>query len=243
MRIGIIGCGNIAHNIAQRFQVQAAYDIARSKCEDIDASICNDLDELLEGCDFIIEAASPQAVIDYAPKIVENGKDMLIMSVGGLADVKFREKIFSIAREKKAHIYLPSGAIGGIDLIKTAKMVGLKKVVLRSTKNSKTLGYDVRERTLVFKGKASEAIKKFPKRVNVSVLLSIVSGMDIDVEVYADPNMKENMHEIFVEGDFGEAEIRVKNKPSPQNPKTSYLAVLSPIYLISSLDDVIKMGV
>jgi len=243
MKIGVIGCGNIAHNIAQRFQVQAVYDIASSKCSDMNTYICNDLDELLEECDFIIEAASPQAVIDYAPKIIEKGKDMLIMSVGGLADTEFREKVFALAKEKGVHIYLPSGAIGGIDLIKTAKMAGLKKVILRSTKNSKTLGYDVRERTLVFKGKASEAIKKFPKSVNVSVLLSIVSGMDIDVEVYADPNVKENMHEIFVEGDFGEAEIKIKNKPSPQNPKTSYLAVLSPIYLISSLDDVIKMGV
>ena len=243
MRVGIIGCGNIAHNIAQRFQVQAVYDIEISRCKDIKANICNNLDELIKESDFIVEAASPQAVINYAPKIIEKGRNMLIMSVGGLADVEFREKIFALAREKKAHIYLPSGAIGGIDLIKTAKIAGLKKVTLRSTKNSKTLGYDVKERTLVFKGKASKAIKKFPKSVNVSVLLSIVAGMDIDVEVYADPNMKENMHEILVKGDFGEAEIRVKNKPSPQNPKTSYLAILSPIYLINSLDDVIKMGV
>lgn len=243
MKIGIIGCGNIAHNIAKSFQVQAVYDVVMSKCEDIDANVCNNVDELIDECDFIVEAASPQAVIDYAPKIIEKGKDMLIMSVGGLEDVRFREKIFTLARKNGAHIYLPSGAIGGIDLIKSAKVAGLKKVTLRSTKNSKTLGYNVKERTLVFKGKASEAIKKFPKSVNVSVLLSIVAGMDIDVEVYADPDVKENIHEILVEGDFGEAEIRVRNKPSPQNPKTSHLAVLSPIYLISSLNDVIRMGV
>jgi aspartate dehydrogenase len=165
------------------------------------------------------------------------------MSIGGLADEKFREELFSLAREKKVHIYLPSGAIGGIDLLKASKVAGLNRVILRTTKNSRTLGYEVKKRTLVFKGKASEAIKKFPKSVNVSVLLSIVAGMDIDVEVYADPNIQNNVHEIHIEGGFGEAEIKIKNKPSPQNPKTSYLAVLSPINLIGSMDDVIKIGV
>ncbi len=243
MRIGIIGCGNIAHNIASKFKLTGVYDIESHKCKDLNAKVCNNIDELIDNSDLIIEAASPRAVVEYAKKIVESGKDMLIMSIGGLADEKFREELFSLAREKNVHIYLPSGAIGGIDLLKASKVAGLNRVTLRSTKNSKTLGYGVRERTLVFKGKASEAIKKFPKSVNVSVLLSIVAGMDIDVEVYADPDIKNNVHEIHIEGDFGEAEIKIKNKPSPQNPKTSYLAVLSPIYLISSMDDVIKIGV
>ncbi len=243
MRIGIIGCGNIAHQIARRLKVHAVYDIQREKCRDLDAKICNDLEELIGESDLIVEAASPDAVKEYAMKIIEAGKSMVIMSIGGLVNREFRDALFSRAREKGTRIYLPSGAIGGIDLIKTAKLGGLRKVTLRTIKNSHTLGYQVSERTLIFKGKASEAIEKFPKSVNVSVLLSIVSGMDIDVEVYADPQVKENIHEIYVEGDFGTAEIRVRNKPSPDNPKTSYLAALSPVYLLSSLEDVVRMGV
>ena len=77
----------------------------------------------------------------------------------------------------------------------------------------------------------------------MAVLLSIVSGTDIEIELYADPKVKENIHEVIVEGEFGKAEIKIKNKPSPQNPRTSYLAVLSPIYLLQSIDDVIKIGV
>ena len=243
MRIGIIGCGNIAHEILKKYKITAVYDICPEKCRDVDALLCEDIDSLISHSDIIVEAASPQAVKDYAPRIVESEKDIIIMSIGGLVNPEFRENLFTLAKEKNARIYLPSGAIGGIDLIKSAKIAGLHKVILRSTKNARTLGYNATKKTLIFKGKASEAIKKFPKSVNVSVLLSIVSGMDIDVEVYADPEIKENVHEIIVEGEFGRAEIKISNKPSPNNPRTSYLAVLSPIYLLENIDDVIKIGV
>jgi len=244
MKIGIIGCGNIAHHIAKNVgDVVAVYDIYPEKCGDMNTRICESVQELISLADIIVEAASPAAVEKYAMEIVKSGKSMVIMSIGGLVDPEFREKLFEAARENGARIYLPSGAIGGIDLIKTARIAGLRRVLLRSTKNAKTLGYEVEGKTLIFRGKASEAIKKFPKSVNVSVLLSIVSGMDIDVEVYADPNARENVHEIVVEGEFGVAEIKVKNKPSPANPRTSYLAAFSPVYLLNSLGDVIRMGV
>ena len=243
MRIGVIGCGNIAHELSKRFKISAVYDICPQRCNDIDAFLCEDIGSLITHSDIIIEAASPQAVKDYALRIIDSGRDLVIMSIGGLVEQGFRERLFTLAKEKGTHIYLPSGAIGGIDLIKTAKIAGLHRVTLRSTKNAKTLGYDVKEKTLIFKGKASQAIEKFPKSVNVSVLLSIVSGMDIDVEVYADPDIKENMHEIVVEGEFGKAEFKIINRASPANPRTSYLAVLSPLYLLENLEDVVKIGV
>lgn len=244
MKIGIIGCGNIAHHIAKNVDdVVAVYDIYPEKCGDMNARICDSVQELISLSDIIVEAASPAAVEEYAMEIVKSGKSLVIMSIGGLTNPEFREKLFETARKKGVEIYLPSGAIGGIDLIKTARIAGLKHVILRTTKNAKTLGYDVNKKTLIFRGKSSDAIKKFPKSVNVSVLLSIVSGIDIDVEVYADPEVKENIHEIFVEGEFGTAEIKVKNRPSPANPRTSYLAVLSPVHILSSLEDVIRIGV
>lgn len=244
MRIGVIGCGNIAHQIKKwGFNISAVYDIYPERCQDMNGKICNDINELIEESDFIIEAASPQAVEDYAMDIIAAGKSMIIMSIGGLVDREFRERLFSLARDKDVDIYLPSGAIGGIDIIKTARIAGLHRVTLKTTKNAKTLGYEVSEKTLVFKGMASEAIRKFPKSVNVAVLLSIVSDMDIDVEIYADPPARENIHEIIVEGEFGKATIKVVNKPSPDNPRTSYLAVLSPIYLLQTMEDVIHRGV
>jgi aspartate dehydrogenase len=52
-----------------------------------------------------------------------------------------------------------------------------------------------------------------------------------------------NQHEIAATGKFGEMIISVRNIPSPTNPKTSYLAVLSAIECLrSACDDSIRIG-
>ncbi|AGB04562.1 aspartate dehydrogenase [Aciduliprofundum sp. MAR08-339] len=244
MKIGIIGCGAIAHEIAKhRDDVAALYDMDCNKCKDLPGFLCKDIDSLISRSDLIIEAASPSAVKEYAEKIIEAGKDLLIMSVGGLADDDFRAKIFRMAREMGVRIYLPAGAIGGIDIIRSARMAGIRKAKIMSTKNSKTLGVDCKERTLVFKGSAKEAIKRFPKSTNVTVLLSIATGVDVEVEVYADPKAERNTHEIHLEGEFGEAVIRVSNNPSKSNPRTSYLAALSPLEVLDLINSPVWVGV
>ncbi len=244
MKIGIIGCGSIASEIISRNKnVVAVYDICPDKCKKFGVKICSSLEELIEESDLIIEAASTEAVREYALKIIDRGKDLLIMSIGGLVDDDFRNKLFKKAYEKNVNIYLPSGAIGGLDIIKTAKVAGLNKVTIKSTKNAKTLGVDCKSRTRIFKGTAREAIKKFPKSTNVTVLLMIITGMDIEVEIYADPNIKYNVHEIHIEGEFGCADIIIKNHPTPANPKTSYLAALSPISILEHIDKKVLIGV
>ena len=70
----------------------------------------------------------------------------------------------------------------------------------------------------------------------------IATGVDVEVEVYADPNVHENIHKIYLEGEFGNASIEVRNKPSKMNPKTSYLAALSPISILESFDSPIIIG-
>ncbi|NPA74641.1 MAG: aspartate dehydrogenase [Euryarchaeota archaeon] len=244
MKIGIIGCGAIAHEIAKhRKDVVALYDVNSEKCNDIQGKTCKNIDELISLSDLVIEAASPSAVKEYAEKIINAGKDMLIMSVGGLVDKEFREHLFTLAREKGTRIYIPAGAIGGIDIIRSARIAGLKSARIRSTKNSKTLGIDCREKTLIFSGTAKEAIARFPKSTNVTVLLSIATGIDVQVEVYADPNAKENTHEIYLEGEFGTATITVRNRPSKSNPRTSYLAALAPLEVLNLIDSPVWVGV
>ncbi len=243
MRIGIIGCGSIAHEIARHHEISAVYDIHLGKCSDIPARVCVNFDELLSSSDLVIEAASPQAVREYAMRVVSADKDMLIMSVGGLADREFREELFEEARKRGTRIYLPSGAIGGLDIIRAARIAGLDEVRIRSTKNPRALGVDCTEKTKIFEGTAEEAIRRFPRSTNVTVLLSIVSGMDVRVEVYADPDAKENVHEIYIRGRFGEASIEVRNVPSERNPRTSYLAALSPISVLEFIDSSVIAGV
>ncbi len=244
MKIGIIGCGAIAREIAEhRSDVVALYDVLSEKCSEFSGCVCNSLDELIEKSDFVIEAASPDAVRQYAMKIVERGRDLLIMSVGGLVDSDFRKALLDKCKEKNVRIYIPSGAIGGLDLIASAKIAGIEYAKITSIKNCKTLGVNCKERTLVFHGTAAEAIKRFPKSTNVTVLLTIATGVDVEVEVYADPEIKENTHIIHIKGTFGEAKIEVRNKPSELNPKTSYLAAISPLAILNAMDSPVKIGV
>ena len=52
-----------------------------------------------------------------------------------------------------------------------------------------------------------------------------------------------NVHEIEVEGDFGRLLTRTENVPSPDNPKTSFLAALSAVATLRQvLDDSIRIG-
>jgi predicted dinucleotide-utilizing enzyme len=97
-------------------------------------------------------------------------------------------------------------------------------------------------RRLIFSGKANDCIRAFPKNVNVSVAMSLAAGRDADVELWVDPAVDRNVHELFVEGDFGEAQIRVTNVPSPDNQATSYLAALSILSLLEKMDDPIVIG-
>jgi aspartate dehydrogenase len=178
----------------------------------------------------------------YAEEVIKHRKDLVIMSVGALADPSFRESIVSCARKEGKKIYIPSGAIAGLDNLKVARISPLSRLLLRTTKSPLSLGIPASDRTLVFKGKANECIKEFPRNVNVSVALSLASGQDADVELYVDPEVDRNVHEIFAEGAFGEIYIKVNNLPSPENPSTSYLAALSILSLLSNLDNPLVVG-
>jgi predicted dinucleotide-utilizing enzyme len=72
--------------------------------------------------------------------------------------------------------------------------------------------------------------------------MSLAAGMDTDVELWVDPAVDRNIHEIVISGEFGETTIRVTNLPSPDNPATSYLAALSVLSLLNNLDDPIVVG-
>ena len=195
-----------------------------------------------EDFDIVVEAASVNAVMTYAQRVLEHGKDLVIMSVGALADPVFREGLRESARSNGKKIYIPSGAIFGLDNLKVGRISPIKKLLLRTVKSPASLGVEAKERHIIFSGKAHECIKAFPKNVNVSVAMSLAAGRDVDIELWVDPAVDRNIHEVIIEGDFGETCIRVTNVPSPDNPATSYLAALSILSLLQGLEDPIVVG-
>ena len=250
IRIGLIGCGNIGHIIAKyqdKFEIHALFDIVPEKSRDL-ALVCGGVayDDFMafisSEFDIVVEAASVKAVRLFGEQSLLNNKDLVIMSVGALADKAYLSLLTDTAKKNHKKIYIPSGAIMGLDNIKTGQIAGINRLLLRTTKSPASLGLQTSERKLVFSGKSNECIKEFPKNVNVSVALGLAAGTDADVELWVDPGVDRNIHEIFVEGKFGDAYIKVRNVPSPDNAATSYLAALSILTLLRNLENPLVIG-
>jgi aspartate dehydrogenase len=175
------------------------------------------------------------------------------MSVGGLVKDK---SIFSLAEEKGSRIYIPTGAISGLDCVKAAKVAGIDSAMIITRKPPKGLAgapyilennidlEAIEKETIIFEGTAKEAVSAFPKNINVAAALSF-AGIGIErtrVRIMASKEYKRNSHEIVIEGVFGKMTAKTENLPSPQNPKTSYLAVLSAVATLEGILGNIKVG-
>jgi aspartate dehydrogenase len=268
MNIGIIGCGAIGSTLAKAAEdledVGEIYIFDKSHvCSQVmenrlskAKSILN-FDELVEKSDFIVEAASQEAVELYIKKALEKGRDVLIMSVGALVDDEFRDILSKTAKEHNSKIYLPTGALCGIDGICSAAVSGIEEVTLITTKPPeafdeidfvKEKGIDLRNLktpTTIFKGNAREAVKLFPKNVNVAATVSL-AGIGFEktmVEIIADPTTSQNHHKIVAKGKFGTMTAEVNNLPFEKNPKTSKIAAHSAVAALKKKVNSLWVGV
>lgn len=257
LKIGIVGCGVIGEKIAraivkdfaQDASLAAICDIDKDKAENLKNAlggkieVCP-LDKLIGKSDFVVEAASAGVSADIAAKAIAAKRAILVMSVGGLLD---REDIFQKARNNGVCLHLPSGAICGLDGVKAAKISGIKKAVLTTRKPVKSLPErfsKIDKETIIFQGSARQAVKDFPQNINVAAALSL-AGIGADktwVRIIASPEYTRNTHEIEIDSGAGSIITRTENIPSPDNPKTSYLAVLSAIAVLRGVFDKVKVG-
>ena len=268
LNIGIIGCGAIGTQICKAIDagiinanLAAIYDRSAVHCKKLLAALNNKYEitspeELISKADIVVECASQAAVSELGLKVLESGKDLMVLSVGAFMDSQLREELISAAKKHQCKIYIPSGAIAGIDGLKSASAAAITNVVLSTTKNPRGLAgapyvtehdidlFSFNKKTLLFEGSAEEAVRAFPANVNVAASLSLagIGAKKTRVRVFVDPEAARNIHEITVEGDFGKFMCRVENIPSPDNPKTSYLAALSAIATLKKITEPLQIG-
>lgn len=271
--VGLVGCGTIGTHIAMAIEsrtianasLTGVFDIINSNAKILKSKLSSNpkvysnFDSLVDSeADIIVEAASQEAVRKFGKQIIEANKDLMIMSVGALANTIFLTELLDLApvRKGRSKIYVPTGAIAGIDAIRSVRHL-LDSITLTTTKSPRALagapffatsGVNldmITKITEIYDGSASEAVKLFPANVNVAAVLSL-AGLGADktkVRVRVDPHATTNQHEIVATGRFGDIKITVNNVPAPGNPKTSFLAVLSAIECLRSIcDDVIRIG-
>ena len=269
-RIGLLGCGAIGTQIAIAIDsgkipatLTHVYDDSKEASVILVEKLKNK-PEIVENphllsshpVNIVVEAASQDAVRDVGLSILQNKRDLMIMSVGALLDESIYEILSDACRDFKKTIFLPSGAIAGLDGIKSIKDE-LESVSITTTKhprslkgakffeNSKISLDSINSPTVIFEGSAKEAVSLFPANINVAALLSLsgIGSEKTGVKIVADPNTDKNTHHIEAFGKFGKMTFTIENFPDPENPKTSRLAILSAIETLKKYcSDDIQIG-
>jgi len=266
IKIGIIGCGAIGSALAEyctkdlkdRLDLVSIYDISEEARLSLEKTLnkkiaVSSLDELIGKSDLLIESASGSVSHKILKLAIDNKKDVIIMSIGGLLG---HEGLLDEAGKKGIKVYLPSGALAGIDAFKACGISKIESVRLTTRKPPKGLlgapylkekNIDITKidgESVVFEGNAAQAVKGFPKNVNVSALLSI-AGLGSEktiVRIITSDKYTKNSHEVEIKGDFGTIKTVTENVPFPENPKTSYLAALSAMATLRGIVDTVRIG-
>lgn len=270
--VAIIGCGSIGSILARyidtgnagKTKLRTIFDSDRYQAEGLASEletspiVATDISDILEDdeVDIVVESASQEAASEYSVDILESEKDLVVLSVGAFANEDLLRAVREMADSSGKRVYLPSGAILGLDGIQAAEIAGFEEVLLTTRKPPDTLSKtrfvrnnnidlsDLGEPKLIFEGTASEAVEAFPGSVNVAASLSLAGeGFErTKVRIVADPSLSQNVHQIRMKGEAGEFATEARNFPSPDNPKTSYLAALSAIRALRNLTEPIRVG-
>lgn len=256
MRVALIGFGGISATVAATLhEVGNSNDIeivgvfvrpertdAARKADTLDLNFVSTLDDLFAlRPDIVAECAGHSAVREFGERILSAGIDLVVISAGALADDKLRSTLITAARTARATIFVPAGALAGIDGLTAARYAGLSSVTYTGRKPPAAwVGTPAEKlvdlRTLagsktVFSGNAREAALKFPKNSNVAAIVAL-AGMgfdDTDVTLVADAGITENQHLIEVCAGSGNFQVSLAGRTLPDNPKTSALAAYSTV--------------
>jgi len=248
MRVAVLGLGAIGRRVLSSLQNEllpsgefGVLDRAGVTLPDLEGvASFTSLTELIRWePDLVVECAGHTVVKTLLPQLLEQGIDVILVSVGALSDAGVRTRLEHAASLGKSRLVTVSGAIGGLDALSAARMAGLSEVKYIGRKPPKawrgTVAEDVVDLdhisvpTLVYEGSASGSARQYPQNANVTaaVALAGIGFEDTQVCLIADPEVTTNVHEISVTGAFGHFNIRFENNPLPDNPKTSWLAALS----------------
>ncbi len=267
LKLGLLGLGHMSRFVLDIWrkapepkpqiivvqEVPDALEHARAFLGDDIAVVDNIDDHLNMNPDVGVECATQQALRACAPQILRRGKDLLIISNGALANEAFLNELRQAALDGQSTLFIPSGAIGAIDVLSAARLAKLSEVRQslakppRSWKNTpaeKEFDLDkLTERTCIFAGTARAASTLYPQNANVTATVAL-AGLGFDqsyVQLFADPSLNGPVHTIEAKGDFGTFYFELHGVSLPDNPKTSLLAGLSLAKSLLNLDSWIRL--
>jgi aspartate dehydrogenase len=251
LSVGIAGLGAIGAAVARAltagidgYELTAMSDPAPKQ----NFAVPNvDFAALAERCDMVVECLPPGAVPALAEEVFKRGKNMIVISSAALV---LHPEILVQQKNSLSRIFVPSGALCGIDGVQALAQMGIKSARIASTKPPRGLAgapyieankinlNEIKTKTRIFEGNVLDAARGFPANVNVAATLALagIGPEKTRVEVWADPAATGNRHEIEVIGDYSTLRASVENTPDPANPKSSMLAAQSIIAILKGMN-------
>ncbi|BDZ40133.1 aspartate dehydrogenase domain-containing protein [Microbacterium suwonense] len=245
LRVGFLGDGHINRVLRRAVHESRPYRVIGAYGRD----------DPLPGAgavDVIVEASTQQAVQERVPALLDSGVDVILLSVGALADAGLRSAL--LRRMPGRGLLIPcTGAIGGLDQVRALRAAGpLTAVSLESRKLPATLIQQWMPSDLqatlragdaeivLADGPAGEVAQRFPASANVAAALALAAdAWDIaTARVVADPDAAATRHEIRAAGALGEVRAIVTNAPSPERPRSSAVVAWA---ALRALDDYARL--
>ena len=265
LRVAIGGFGAIGKVVAQHLDrgidgltlaAVSARDIARA--EAAMAGFARPvrvlpLPRLGEAADIVVECAPAALLRELAEPALAHGRRLMVLSCGALLD---NLDLVDLAHRHGSRIFVPSGALLGLDAVVAAAEGGMSSVHMVTRKPPRGLlgapyleenAIDIAglsEPKRVFAGTAREAARGFPANVNVAAALAL-AGIGPDrttIEIWADPSVTRNIHRIEVEAEAARFSMQIENVPSAENPRTGRLTALSVIAALKKLSSPLAIG-
>ncbi|MBD3245893.1 MAG: DUF108 domain-containing protein [Candidatus Omnitrophica bacterium] len=271
-RISVIGCGTIGQHILgflhgqmNRYaEIVGVCDLEREKIvhwqqrSGITVPIVG-LKTAIAESDMIVEAASQSAAERLLRELIPSRKELILLSTGALIR---HEEILESMKSGSLKIYVPSGAVCGIDgigALSQGTLTSVKLITAKPPAGLKGIPYlrerypdidKAREERIVFEGNVADAIANFPKNINVAATLLCAAAAAhgakaknlVKVCMKVNPHLTQNMHRIEIEGKEANITVEIRNVPSAANPKTSALTALSVQYLLHKIFSGLKTG-
>src|SRR6266446_5977671 len=207
---------------------------------------------LISLADFVVECA-PAAILDQICRpMLSAGRQVMVLSASALLP---RPELVDLARARGGRIIVPTGALIGFDAVSAAAEGTINSVQMITRKPPGGLAgapylvengismEGLSSALCVFKGSARDAAAAFPANVNVVAALSLAGiGPDrTSIEIWADPAVTRNCHQIEVDADSARFSLAIENIPS-ENPRTGRITALSVIAALRKLNAPLRVG-
>jgi aspartate dehydrogenase len=243
---GIPGCELVAVSARDRVAAEGRLSGLRRKVPVVEIAALEPL------ADLVIECAPAALLPEIAEPFLRAGKTVVVLSAGAILR---QDHLLELAKAHGGQIAVPTGALIGLDAVVAAAEGTITHVRMTTRKPVNGLVgapylvennidiNDIKEPLRIFKGTPREAAVGFPANLNVAVALSLAGiGPDrTELEIWADPALTRNVHQVEVESDSARFSMTIENLPS-ENPKTGRITALSVIAWLRRLRAPLRVG-